>query len=399
MSATLTETTKLPAAMRKYIDDAEVITKQTKQSLQVTGGLQFHQELDEKLKAALAEPKVTKAATARLQKSRDALRATINTLKDKETDSAAVGELEQHSVGSLFPPMADEQFAELRTSMETRGFLPQYPIIIHEGKVLDGWHRHQAAALAGVVPVYTDYKDDDPVGFAMSANLQRRHLTDDQRSVIAGELAAFEPSMTTSEAAASVSVTASKANRGRKLAGRSEKLADAVRTGELSLIQAERISDDPRLLKKANSESFDDLPKLVSAAYKSAGIGIAEEDKVQRVTLELSEWHLVDEVYDSEGEPIGQAYVYEAPDLEDAAALLERVGDACERSVDPKVVKATMKTTLSTAEIGVLYVDFEATDPPEDMTVAKQVSRLAPKIAEWYENSLLADNDELAEDK
>jgi hypothetical protein len=60
--------------------------------------------------------------------------------------------------------------------MRRSGFLPQYPIIIYQGKILDGRNRQKAATLAGVEPAYAPLPEGvDPAEFVAQANDHRRH--------------------------------------------------------------------------------------------------------------------------------------------------------------------------------------------------------------------------------
>ena len=52
------------------------------------------------------------------------------------------------------PPMPDDVFDELVGDMKRRGFRPQFPIIVHNGKIIDGVNRARASVKAGVEPVY-----------------------------------------------------------------------------------------------------------------------------------------------------------------------------------------------------------------------------------------------------
>lgn len=57
------------------------------------------------------------------------------------------------------------------------------PIILFEGMILDGWHRHAACLAAGATPRMQDLPEgEDPVAFVLSSNLNRRHLTASQRA-------------------------------------------------------------------------------------------------------------------------------------------------------------------------------------------------------------------------
>lgn len=67
------------------------------------------------------------------------------------------------------------------------------PIWIYEGQILDGRNRYRAASSQGVEFEVREYLGDDPVGFVVSLNLHRRHLTESQRAAVAAKLANIEP--------------------------------------------------------------------------------------------------------------------------------------------------------------------------------------------------------------
>ncbi len=48
------------------------------------------------------------------------------------------------------------------------------PIMLYEGKVLDGWHRYQACLKAGAKPRSEPYSGSDPAAYVCSVNLHRR---------------------------------------------------------------------------------------------------------------------------------------------------------------------------------------------------------------------------------
>jgi hypothetical protein len=100
-----------------------------------------------------------------------------------------VFETPSHPIAELFPLMADEDLQALAGDIKRDGM--HYPIIIYDGKVLDGRNRLKACKLAGVVPHFHLFnaREDDPLRFVVSANLHRRHLTQEQkREVIAAVL-------------------------------------------------------------------------------------------------------------------------------------------------------------------------------------------------------------------
>ena len=79
----------------------------------------------------------------------------------------------------LLPKMSDEEFAELKASIQAEG--QHYPIVVNEDlEVLDGHHRFRACAELGIEPDFEVRKFEDKLiekKFVIEANLRRRHLT------------------------------------------------------------------------------------------------------------------------------------------------------------------------------------------------------------------------------
>ena len=79
----------------------------------------------------------------------------------------------------LLPKMSDEEFAELKASIQAEG--QHYPIVVNEDlEVLDGHHRFRACTELGIEPDFEVRKFEDKLiekKFVIEANLRRRHLT------------------------------------------------------------------------------------------------------------------------------------------------------------------------------------------------------------------------------
>ena len=89
-----------------------------------------------------------------------------------------------HEAANIFP-LDEEHLDELATDIKANGL--KVPIQICDGKILDGRRRHLACAKAGVKPSFEKVKTDDPVAYALSLNLHRRHLTKSQAGVAAAK--------------------------------------------------------------------------------------------------------------------------------------------------------------------------------------------------------------------
>lgn len=84
-------------------------------------------------------------------------------------------ELQFHPIANLLPLMQDNEFDEFTASIRERGLLD--PIILFEGKILDGRNRYRACNIVGIEPRTEEFNRDDPVKFVLDRNIHRRQLT------------------------------------------------------------------------------------------------------------------------------------------------------------------------------------------------------------------------------
>jgi N6-adenosine-specific RNA methylase IME4 len=95
-----------------------------------------------------------------------------------------------HPYAELFPMMSPAEMKELRVDMRENGYQAEFPIIVYEGKILDGRNRYAAALAEGIEPVYQDFIDHgNPLKYVIRTNLHRRHLNESQRAMCAARLA------------------------------------------------------------------------------------------------------------------------------------------------------------------------------------------------------------------
>lgn len=93
--------------------------------------------------------------------------------------------LTPHPSAELFPLLGDDELQELAEDIRANGLIE--PVWLYEDPelgtvILDGRNRARACELAGVELQTRIYIGDDPVGFSISQNVQRRHLTAGQRA-------------------------------------------------------------------------------------------------------------------------------------------------------------------------------------------------------------------------
>jgi hypothetical protein len=153
--------------------------------------------------------------------------------------------LEFHPLADLFPLLEGADFEELVADVRAHGV--REPVWIYDSQILDGRNRYLAAQVAGVPCPVRAYEGDDPVGFVISLNLKRRHLSTSQRAMIAAKLATLTDGQradlvagtSIEEAAQLLNVGRASVERARIVHEQDEpELIRAVETGEMSVAGA-----------------------------------------------------------------------------------------------------------------------------------------------------------------
>ena len=117
---------------------------------------------------------------------------SVRPSEDPTMDSSSAGvspsnapagamEYELHPLCAKFPPLSGAAFISLRDDIAANGL--RQPIVLHEGKILDGRNRDRACREAGVEREFIEFDGPDAVSFVLSANLHRRHLSAGQQAV------------------------------------------------------------------------------------------------------------------------------------------------------------------------------------------------------------------------
>lgn len=95
--------------------------------------------------------------------------------------------LKPHPLASLIPDMRTSEWQNFYTDIALRGIKEPLEVLA-DGTVVDGKHRRKAAIELGmkVVPIVdAPLSGDSPEAYMLKAAVLRRHLTDDQRAVMA----------------------------------------------------------------------------------------------------------------------------------------------------------------------------------------------------------------------
>ena len=91
---------------------------------------------------------------------------------------------ELHDLANLFPPMSARAKAALTADIKQNG--QQVPIILLDGKIIDGRHRAQVCVELGLAIKAVDYVGEtDPSDVVWSHNSVRRDISQSQRGIVA----------------------------------------------------------------------------------------------------------------------------------------------------------------------------------------------------------------------
>lgn len=97
-----------------------------------------------------------------------------------------------HRLADLLPLLDGAEFEALVEDIRAHGL--RQPIVLFDGKVLDGRNRLSACQIACIEHRFTEFhgSEEDALAFVLSMNLARRHLTVAQRAAIAVKLLPYE---------------------------------------------------------------------------------------------------------------------------------------------------------------------------------------------------------------
>jgi hypothetical protein len=182
-----------------------------------------------------------------------------------------------HPAANLFPMMTDDEFDELLDDIREHGQI--LPIILHDGKILDGRNRAMACHRLGKTPKTEILVCDDPISWAISANAKRRNLTKAQLAAVAAD------SLPLYEAEASI--------RKKATEGRPKKLVEKVPQvfGESDIQRKDRICPECRdeFYGRPEDHQCKPEPKARDKAAKAAGVNARYVQDAKKIKEESPE--------------------------------------------------------------------------------------------------------------
>jgi len=204
-------------------------------------------------------------------------------------------ELEFHPYADIFPLLEKEELQELAEDIKTHGL--HTPIVVCDGKILDGRNRKLACEIVDYDPApedYDTYDGGDPLGYVLSLNLHRRHLNESQRAMVAasianmkqGERTDVKPSanlqnVSQANAAKRLKVSTRNVSTATKVLDKgSPEVANAVTQGKVSLNKASKVIDLPR---KDQEKALNDLGNKKSVPKADMDELFTPEDYIKAV--------------------------------------------------------------------------------------------------------------------
>ena len=206
--------------------------------------------------------------------------------------TSSVAAMKAHPYADVFPLLEGEDFTALLGSVRASGLL--HPIVLFEGRILDGRNRWNACKAAGVEPRFREFDsaaDGDPLEFVVVTNLHRRHLTPSQCAMVGADLATMRQGARTDLGQPSASLPEVSQAQASKLATASERsvrsavfvkkegsrdLVQAVRAGKIAVSLAAKLATTSEAIQRqavAQPERAHVLVKQAARAEREAELG------------------------------------------------------------------------------------------------------------------------------
>lgn len=289
----------------------------------------------------------------------------------QKAEDVKPADFKPHPLADLFPMMDDDAFLDFAQDIEKHG--QREPIIIYENKILDGRNRYKACQMLGVSPRFKDYNGNDALGFVISLNLKRRHLTESQRSMVASKLETMKHGRPGKDANLHVS---------------RDDAAKMLNVSPRSVATAKQVqkSGVPELVKAVEEGAVSVSAAAVIAKQspeKQAEILSPKDEKI--IASAVKELKEAQGLYDR---TVAAKEAYGSPEPlteEDMEALADAVGTPAERSV----VMSVLSIGEQVAELPSPSVFIDQIPPAFERTINDEINSLEG-VLNWFDAFLKA---------
>lgn len=191
-----------------------------------------------------------------------------------------------HPVADLFPYLDGDEYSDLVASIREHG--QHTAVVVHDGVLLDGRNRLRACVDAGVKPLAAEYTGDDTDSYALSVNIDRRHLSKGQRAMIAAVSLVSKERGSKGEAAKTTGVSAGRIGQASIVRSFAPELVESVISGAQSLDDA---YGEARQRKQAQQTSEDEAKRAIKRldVLKNTAPELAEQVTEERMSLREAE--------------------------------------------------------------------------------------------------------------
>lgn len=167
-----------------------------------------------------------------------------------------------HPAAAIFPLLEAGDLRELADDIRKHGLIE--PIVMLDGKVLDGRNRLAACNLANVSPRFVQWGGTgDPVDWVLSVNLRRRHLDTSQRAMVAARTLDYHRAK-----ARERQREGQEAGRSAQHGGLAQICAEPTKERKAAEDAARTVNVSPRTVEHAAKVIEAGVPELVKAVEK-----------------------------------------------------------------------------------------------------------------------------------
>lgn len=233
-----------------------------------------------------------------------------------------------HEYADIFPLAEGPPLWELSDRIEANGL--REPIVLLDGKILDGRRRELACIRKGIKPTYRQFgsrkTDGDPLDFVIDTNLHRRHLGEGDRAMAAAKYATAKggrkPSQvekvsgaagnsgpTRADAAATFDVSEQAVDRAKVVvASGTPAVQAAVSDGTVSISDAAKVAKQPPAVQDAAVDA------VKNGRARSAAAAVEREPGVEPTAT------------DAEGEDVPEQAVPAFEQAKEMTAVCKQIG-------------------------------------------------------------------------